>query len=255
MAAGLIGVPLGSYISQKTRVRVPYADPMVCGCGLLLSVFLIMAGLLVTETNAIAAFVTVFFGQVALNLNWAVVSDIIMYITVPTRRSTAGAFQILISHALGDAFSPYIIGVVADAFKPLINPRNLTSTTSPTNLFTTTPLTLTSTPLPDHPLTSTPLPNHPLTSTPLPGHPLTSTPLPDLSTFTTTEEIYIDQDYIDFKSKQYAMLLCCIINILGTIFFFWNACYIVQDKEKCDRIIAGEEKDVKKRRERDTEEL
>ncbi|KAK4300445.1 hypothetical protein Pmani_027355 [Petrolisthes manimaculis] len=228
MAAGLIGVPLGSYISQKTRVRIPYADPMVCGCGLLLSVFLIMAGLLVTENNAIAAFITVFFGQVALNLNWAVVSDIIMYITVPTRRSTAGAFQILISHAFGDAFSPYIIGVVADAFKPLINPRNLTDTSTTTsNLFTTT---------------STPLPH---LST-LPHLSLTPTPLPHLSS--TEKEIYIDEDYIDFKSKQYAMLLCCIINILGTIFFFWNACYIVQDKEKCDRIIAGEEKDVKKKK-------
>lgn len=32
---------------------------------------------------------------------------------VPTRRSTAEAFQILISHALGDAGSPYLVGVVS----------------------------------------------------------------------------------------------------------------------------------------------
>lgn len=35
------------------------------------------------------------------------------YVVVPTRRSTAEAFQILISHTLGDAGSPYLVGVVS----------------------------------------------------------------------------------------------------------------------------------------------
>jgi len=35
------------------------------------------------------------------------------YIVVPTRRSTAEAIQILISHAFGDAGSPYLIGAVS----------------------------------------------------------------------------------------------------------------------------------------------
>ncbi len=35
------------------------------------------------------------------------------YITVPMRRSTAEAIQILILHALGDAGSPYLIGAVS----------------------------------------------------------------------------------------------------------------------------------------------
>lgn len=34
------------------------------------------------------------------------------YVVMPNRRSTAEAFQILISHAFGDAGSPYLIGVV-----------------------------------------------------------------------------------------------------------------------------------------------
>ena len=34
------------------------------------------------------------------------------YVVIPTRRSTAEAVQILISHAFGDASSPYLIGVV-----------------------------------------------------------------------------------------------------------------------------------------------
>jgi len=36
----------------------------------------------------------------------------LQYVVIPTRRSTAEAFQILIAHALGDAGSPYLIGLV-----------------------------------------------------------------------------------------------------------------------------------------------
>lgn len=39
------------------------------------------------------------------------------YVVVPTRRSTAEAFQILISHTFGDAGSPYLVGVVSTEIK------------------------------------------------------------------------------------------------------------------------------------------
>ena len=55
-----------------------------------------------------------------LNCNWAVVSDMTLYIVIPTRRSLASATQILCSHALGDAISPYLVGVIADWVRPLI---------------------------------------------------------------------------------------------------------------------------------------
>lgn len=35
------------------------------------------------------------------------------YVVIPTRRSTAEAFQILISHMFGDAGSPYLVGIVS----------------------------------------------------------------------------------------------------------------------------------------------
>jgi hypothetical protein len=38
---------------------------------------------------------------------------VFQYVVVPTRRGTAEALQILISHLLGDAGSPYLIGVVS----------------------------------------------------------------------------------------------------------------------------------------------
>jgi hypothetical protein len=51
--------------------------------------------------------------QVALNLNWSIVADMLLYVVVPTCRSTAEAVQILFSHAFGDAGSPYLIGLVS----------------------------------------------------------------------------------------------------------------------------------------------
>lgn len=47
------------------------------------------------------------------NKNSNIFLTFLQYVVVPTRRSTAEAFQILISHALGDAGSPYLVGVVS----------------------------------------------------------------------------------------------------------------------------------------------
>lgn len=213
MSAGLLGVPLGSFAGQKLRVKLPYADPLVCGIGLLISVPLILGAMVLAEWNTVASYVVVFFGQVFLNLNWAVVSDIVLYIVIPTRRSSAEAFQILFSHALGDAGSPSLIGVVADAFKPYIKVNETTDylTTEDYDFANFTSSDLTTTFDPSNVTTTTPAPDNP------------------------------NKDYVEFKSKQYALFLCCIVNIFGAIFFFWNSCYIAEDKAKCDRIIAGDD--------------
>ena len=65
-----------------------------------------------------------FFGQVFLNMNWAVVVDISLYVVIPSRRSSAEAFQLMASHALGEAGSPYLTGLISDAFN-----RTLDNTT------------------------------------------------------------------------------------------------------------------------------
>ena len=126
MIAGLLGVPLGSFLGQKLRVRYQRADPIVCGMGMLFSTPLMLAALFIAGWNTTTCFVVVFFGQVLLNLKWAIVADILLvcgyrhcssvclttviftfglikmsyfdyfqYTVIPTRRSTAEAFQIL----------------------------------------------------------------------------------------------------------------------------------------------------------------
>ena len=116
MMAGICGVPLGSFGGQMLRRKFAFGDPMVCGIGLFLAAPLLLSSLYFAASNTIAAYVLVFLGQLFLNLNWAVVSDILLYTVIPTRRSSAEAFQILFSHALGDASSPYIAGVVSILF-------------------------------------------------------------------------------------------------------------------------------------------
>ncbi|RZF42670.1 hypothetical protein LSTR_LSTR001465 [Laodelphax striatellus] len=117
MCAGLIGVPLGSALAQYLRPRHPKADPLICAAGLLLSAPLLFMACLFAGTNVIVCYVLIFFGQILINLNWSIVADILLYVVTPTRRSTAEAFQILLSHALGDAGSPYLVGLLSEAFK------------------------------------------------------------------------------------------------------------------------------------------
>ncbi|CAB0019254.1 unnamed protein product [Nesidiocoris tenuis] len=121
MMSGVIGVPLGSIFATRLRATHPKIDPILCSVGLFCSAPFIFAALCVANSNTLVVFLLIFFGEVALNLNWAIVADILLYVVVPPRRSTAEAFQILISHALGDAGSPYLVGVISDFLKDTIH--------------------------------------------------------------------------------------------------------------------------------------
>ncbi|XP_014204666.1 protein spinster isoform X2 [Copidosoma floridanum] len=125
MVAGIIGVPFGSLLAQKLRLRHNHADPLICAVGLIISAPLIFLGACFAASNSIACYVLIFLGQLTLNLNWSIVADMLLYVVIPTRRSTAEAFQILFAHAFGDASSPYLIGIISDALKNVILP-NLT---------------------------------------------------------------------------------------------------------------------------------
>ncbi|KAK4874836.1 hypothetical protein RN001_014196 [Aquatica leii] len=117
MLAGICGLSLGCFLSQWLIKRYPRVDPIICGAGLICSAPFLMGCALTAPKNSYVCFVLLFFGQVSMNLNWAIVGDILLYVVVPTRRSTAEGFQLLLSHALGDAGSPYLIGIISDALR------------------------------------------------------------------------------------------------------------------------------------------
>lgn len=78
MASGLIGVPLGSAIAQKLRVYWQQADPLICAVGLLISVPLLFFAMITAKTNSVLCYTLIFFGQLSLNLNWAIVADMLL---------------------------------------------------------------------------------------------------------------------------------------------------------------------------------
>ncbi|XP_050427807.1 protein spinster isoform X2 [Adelges cooleyi] len=185
MLAGLIGVPLGSYLSQRLKVSYPKADPLICAGGLLVSAPLLFLGLALADRYYLPVLFLIFFGQVSINLNWSIVADILLYVVSPIRRSTAEAFQILISHAFGDAGSPYLIGVISEMLKKLLTKGAI-------------PVVLSSVVL-------------------------VSNNLNDNKT--------LEDDRIVFRSLQYALFITSFIEILGGLFFFFTAYYVIEDKE------------------------
>lgn len=78
MTAGIIGVPLGSYLSTRLGKTYPRSDPVICAIGLLISAPLIAGSMLVITSNSTLAYILVFLGQLALNCNWAIVADMLL---------------------------------------------------------------------------------------------------------------------------------------------------------------------------------
>uniref|UniRef100_A0A3P8SCE8 Protein spinster homolog 1 n=1 Tax=Amphiprion percula TaxID=161767 RepID=A0A3P8SCE8_AMPPE len=104
---GILGVATGVQVSRQLRTRTPRADPLVCAAGLLLSAPFLYLAIVFAQASTIATYVNEGFSSCFF----------FQYVVVPTRRSTAEALQIVVSHLLGDAGSPYLIGVVSDSLR------------------------------------------------------------------------------------------------------------------------------------------
>ena len=218
MLSGIVGVPLGSILSTKLKQKYPRADPIICGVGLLLSAVLLGFGMFAANRNIHVAFVLLFLGEVALNLNWSIVADVLLYVAVPTRRSTAEAIQILFSHAFGDAGSPYLIGIVSERVGSLwLRDCSLTSLSSSIIQVSDS---LRGIITQDHAC---------------PG--ATEDQLVDL--VGQTNQTRCDFS-VDYYSMQYSLFINNAVEVIGGLFFLLTAIYIIRDKLKVDRYIAGE---------------
>uniref|UniRef100_A0A1I8JU77 Major facilitator superfamily (MFS) profile domain-containing protein n=1 Tax=Anopheles funestus TaxID=62324 RepID=A0A1I8JU77_ANOFN len=210
MTTGIIGVPLGSYLSQRLNVKSVKADPYICAVGLLLSSPLLVGAMFMVRVNIYATYALIFFGELALNLNWAIVADILLYVVVPTRRSTAEAFQILISHAFGDAGSPYFVGVISEAIKRVIRVgSDALSSDTFLQLEPTQKIAV----------------------------------LSQLAENTTVALLQSEPDddppLIKFRALQYALFSTCFVEILGGVFFLITAIYIDRDRARVQAVVLG----------------
>uniref|UniRef100_A0A8C6Q3R9 SPNS lysolipid transporter 3, sphingosine-1-phosphate (putative) n=2 Tax=Nothobranchius furzeri TaxID=105023 RepID=A0A8C6Q3R9_NOTFU len=117
VATGVLGGALGTSLSRRFVDKFPHADPLICAAGMLGSVPCLFVIIFVASSSIPATYVFIFFGELLLSLNWAVLADILLYVVVPTRRATAEALQITVGHLFGDAGSPYLLGVISDAIR------------------------------------------------------------------------------------------------------------------------------------------
>uniref|UniRef100_A0A672LJD8 SPNS lysolipid transporter 2, sphingosine-1-phosphate n=1 Tax=Sinocyclocheilus grahami TaxID=75366 RepID=A0A672LJD8_SINGR len=114
---GLLGVVIGAVTTRLCRQKTERADPLVCAVSMLGSAIFICLIFVVAKKSIVGAYICIFIGETLLFLNWAITADILMYVVIPTRRATAVAFQGFTSHLLGDAGSPYLIGLISDALQ------------------------------------------------------------------------------------------------------------------------------------------
>lgn len=78
MVSGLLGVPLGSFLAQHLKVHDPRADPYICAFGLMGCAPVLFAASLFSSTNTFVCYCLIFLGELMLNLNWAIVADMLL---------------------------------------------------------------------------------------------------------------------------------------------------------------------------------
>lgn len=78
MLSGIVGVPLGGKLSQILSKRIKKGDAYICGAGLLISCCFFTPAILIVNQNSIVTYILIFCGSVSMNLNWAIVADIVL---------------------------------------------------------------------------------------------------------------------------------------------------------------------------------
>jgi len=115
MISGIVGVLSGMMLSKFLRPKYPRIDPLICGVSLIVSCPLIVYAVVTAKDDVVACFAIICLGTTFLNMNWSISVDMTLYVIVPQRRATAEAIHLMATHALGEAGSPYIIGLISDA--------------------------------------------------------------------------------------------------------------------------------------------
>jgi hypothetical protein len=222
MLSGVVGVPVGSILSVKLRPKFARTDPIICGLGLVIASIFLCIAIFTCNYAFILAFVLIFFGEIALNLNWSIVADILLYVVAPTRRGTAEAIQILFSHLFGDAGSPYLIGVVSDSLKKDYITNDFVAGIDPAKQI-----------CPEHirEFLDPEFKNV------------------EILTAAQNETITICNSTRDFYSMQYSLIINIFMVFLGGICFFLSAIYIIKDKERVERFVADEDEQFRDEKE------
>jgi MFS family permease len=108
---GIVATLLGGWVGDRLRPKYPGSYFLVSGVGLLSGFPLV---LLMLVTPFPAAWAWVFLAEFCLFFNTGPANTILANATPPAIRATAFAVNIFVIHLLGDAISPWLIGLIAD---------------------------------------------------------------------------------------------------------------------------------------------
>jgi predicted MFS family arabinose efflux permease len=112
LVSGLGGTMAGGWLGDRLLPRVPTAYFLVSGVGLALSVPCAAAVILLEDRTWVL--IAIFLAEVFIFLNTGPLNAIIANVSRAGVRASAYAVNIFVIHALGDAISPTIVGMVSD---------------------------------------------------------------------------------------------------------------------------------------------
>jgi MFS family permease len=112
LVSGLGGTMAGGWLGDRLVTRLPTAYFLVSGAGLAISVPFAAGVILLDDRTWVL--VAIFLAEVFIFLNTGPLNAIIADVSRSEVRATAYAMNIFVIHALGDAISPAIVGMVSD---------------------------------------------------------------------------------------------------------------------------------------------
>lgn len=111
VVSGTVATLLGGWLGDRLLHRTPAAYQLVSGIGMALSIPAIVVAVF---WKGPAMYPAIFLGEFFLLLNTAPLNAALVNSVSARIRATALAVNVFMIHALGDASSPWLIGVIAD---------------------------------------------------------------------------------------------------------------------------------------------
>ena len=112
VVAGIIGTMVGGWLGDHFQKKRPDGYLLVSGWGFILGIPATLLAL--TATHLTIALAGIFIAELCLFLNTGPLNTVIVNVTRHDMRAMAFAANIFVIHALGDAVSPTLIGVLSD---------------------------------------------------------------------------------------------------------------------------------------------
>jgi len=112
VAAGILGTLIGGWLGDRWQKKSGKGYLLISGWGFLIGAP--FAALALLAHNLIPCLSAIFIAEFFLFLNTGPLNTVILNVTPPAVRAMAFAVNIFFIHALGDAFSPSILGWLSD---------------------------------------------------------------------------------------------------------------------------------------------